>query len=192
MKKLISILFLFVSFLFIGNAQKQSQYINTDKKDTVTISIVSENKKLTSTNDNLQLFLAKTTDSQVSVNSALIDVLTSLESGISTYCKEIEKRNKNDSKLITDVFNYNSTKVTKAINTNKVITIILNIFALLYISFAIYLESSRARLPAGVRTARIIFLLGYGIAFYYIILKLLITIFNGDYYVIKELINLYT
>jgi len=197
MKKLIAILFLFVSSLLIGSSQNtETNYVDTLKK--VTVSVTSDTKQQIAATNNLQKQLIKVIDSQITVNDKLKEGITGLMSEVSTYNKEIEKRNKSDGKLITDKFNYPIDKVKHTIRIERWLNFITWIVCAIYILYLINSKSvfSYATYGDGKRwpillVQCLIHSLLAIFAFYFV-LNVLTLLFNGDYYIIKELLSLYT
>lgn len=201
MKKLISILFLAVLSLFIVNSQKIT-YVDSLK--SVTVNVSTDVKKQASTIDNIQLQLAKSIDSQVYTNESVVEGLNQLTSLADVYTKEIEKHNKSDGQLITDKFDYTPQSIKKIIRTERWLNLITWILCAIYI---LYLVNTKISInikclapncnPDTQQVWPILLIQcvanGLIVVFgFYFINNVLTLLFNGNYYVIQELINLYT
>lgn len=190
MKKFIGIILLFVLSLFIGQAQDKVMYVDSLKSVTVNVNNSDTEKQAKAVND-LQLQFAKVVDSQTAVNDKLKDAFVSLDSGLTTYRQVIEERNKSDTKLITDEFNYSADKVKQVIKRERWLNVLLCILGIFYILFVVNQLAGKYN-NLGLWNLKIVFYLLYGIAIFWTLSKLLTLIFNGDFYVIKELMKLYT
>jgi hypothetical protein len=189
MKKFIGILLLFVMSLFIGKAQNKIMYVDSLK--SVTVSVSSDTEKQTKAVNDLQLQFAKAVDSQTTVNGQLKEAFVSLDSGLTSYRQVIEERNKSDTKLITDVFSYTPERVKQVMRKERWLNFILSLFGIVYVVSVLSQMSGKYSVRDMV-AIRLAFYLLYGIAMFIILYSLLTLLFNGDYYVIKELMNLYT
>jgi len=195
MKKFIAILLLFVAGLFISNAQQSNKYVDTAKKDTVTINIIADNQKQVNSVDNLQLQLTKSVDNQNIVTQSLSDALALIGSGITTVTKEIEERNKNDSQLITDKFNYTTQDVKKIIRTERWLNLITWILCVMYVLSLLTIKNAfKLNTPQAwpVLLIQCLVWTGMSVFVFFLVYNLLTLIFNPNYYMIKELLNLYT
>jgi hypothetical protein len=203
MKKFIAILCLFVGSLFLTAAQQDdNKYVNVDKKDTLTINVIADNSKQTlKDTQDLSSQFTKIVGNQTTVNQSLSEVLSTLSTGITSYTKEIEERNKSDGVLI-DTYNFTSSEINNIIRTERwllFITWLLTFALVLWIANdKIYIkkQSSNANLDtAQVWPILLIQCLVYGawlVFMFYLIRNVLTLLFNGQYYVIKELISLYS
>ena len=183
---------LFIPYL---SGQTQKAYADVRKttfKDTLTLNIVTESKKQLVANEKMQAQLVKAVDNQSSLNQVVGNAISALNTGLSSFTKQIEERNKNDSRLITDVFNYSPERVRKVIKIERWLNFITILFAWFFIAWSFTGESLSVRYTADTAIVKLIFALSLTVAFSYLFLKLITLLFNGDYYVIKELITLYT
>jgi len=193
MKKLISLLILFVFSLFIANSQTDSgsTILLGDSIKSVTVNVNSDTKKQVNTVEDLQLQLTKSVDSQTTVNKSLNDAFVSLDSGLAKYTQAIEERNKSDGKLVTDMFSYTPAEVKQVIRKERWLNFIT---VMLCISYALWATSqlSGKYKQADLFYLKLVFFIAYGLVGFLLLKSLLTLIFNGDYYVIKELMQLYT
>jgi len=193
MKKLIVLFIGFVLTTILTFSQDKSKYVDLTKKDTLTISVISQNLDNFKTLNTLQTDLSKSVENQSKVTVSLADVLISLNKGITAYTKEIEKRNKSDSNvLITSYFNYTNEEVKTIINRQKFIRA-----GLLFILLVYLIVVFNARLPAGKKTVGewSLFLIKNTVVIllWYELIYTTVTIFvNPQYLTIKDIIHLYT
>lgn len=191
MKKLISILFLFVFSLFMVNSQPKITYVDSLK--SVNISISTDTKKQLTATDNLQLQLARVVDNQTIVNKELSSGIAWLVSGVNVFTTEIEKRNKSDGQIITNKFNYTPESIKKIIRTERWLNLITWILVLMYTLYVINAKTNwKTQQVWPVLLIQCIFNYILVIFGYFFIQNILTLIFNGDYYILKELINMYT
>lgn len=195
MKKFIAIISVFILSLFIAKSQDTNRFVDTNKKDTVTINIIAENKSQVATKD-LQTLIAEVNNSKIVDSGTVSGLLTSISSGIESVIKEVEKRNKSDGTLITDKFNYNKEEVKSAIKKQRWIhfitwfTILIYIIAVIQVKGAFrYGDNGK---PWPILLIQCLLWTVLGIVYFLIVQNLLTLIFNGKYFVLKELINLYT
>lgn len=177
----------------ISKAQYKSTYVDISKKDTVTVNVIAENKRQAATNNSVYLQLVRAVENQTLINSNLADAINSFGKDLSAYTKEIEKRNKSDGKLITDVFNYSKDDVALILKKENWLHLGATLFALGYLLLYILRNSPLfGEYTTSSSIIRFIINIGLTILLYFVILNLATLIFNGDYYVIKELTNLYS
>lgn len=189
MKKLISILFLFVLSLFITNGQ-QSKTTYVDTLKSVIVNISTESKKQLSTTENLQVLLEKSVDNQTTATEALVNGVAGLEYSINGYKQEIEERNKNDGKLLSDKFNYTPEQVKKVISTERwlnLFTILLCILYIMYVNRELSFRDTKEAI-----LIRMVLYVTMGIISYFLIISALTLLFNKDYFIIRQLMDLYT
>jgi hypothetical protein len=188
MKKVVSILFLLMFALFLSG-----QTVDVAKKDTVTVNIVSETKKQVAVNENLQIQLTKAVENQAFAIQVASGAVQEFSCYLSELLREVETRNKNDSQLLTDKFNYPPERVKKVIKIERWLNFLVVVLCLGYLFWSFAGENAIFnRFTAQGLGVKLIFTLSLTFTFYFLLLKLLTTLFNGDYYVIKELITLYT
>lgn len=198
MKKFLALLFLLILPVFLTGAKQKdgAKYIDSNKKDTVTISIIAENKKQVATTDNIQLQLTKSVENQTLLVSSFGRTLDILNDNMSAYTKEVEKRNKSDGQLITDKFNYSTEEVKSIMKRERWLnfitwlTITVYIISMLSTRGAFNYNSSGKPWP--ILLIQCMVWTGLGFIWFFVVLNLLTLLFNPNYYVVKELINLYT
>lgn len=190
MKKLISLICLFVFSLFIANSQPNITYVDTIK--SVSVSISSDSKQNLTLQD-LQLQFIKAAGVQAMTNCVMSGSIKDLQSEVNITNQKIEERNKSDSKLITDIFNYTPQEVKQVIRKERRLNFILYILSVFYIVWATSTLSGKYRQSDYFMFyMKMIFYTVYGIVVFLLLRILMSLIFNGDFYVIKELMNLYT
>lgn len=197
MKKYLLLLCLLL--LPFGMKGQQSDYVDVTKKDTVTVNIIAKDKLQTTAYNNLQIELLKVVTSRLAVDSALIDGTTELTSALTSYVNTVEEQARSSTIkdcqwcLITNLFNYDQNEVKHSIKVQRWLNFTALIIGLVYFfwSFAGE-EAALKRWSAQGTLVKLIFALSLTILFYLASLKLLTLIFNGDYYVIKELIKMYS
>jgi hypothetical protein len=189
MKKIISLLFLFAFSLFMVNSQSKITYIDSLK--SVTVSVSTDTKKQLDTQKDLQSQFAKVVDSQTVVNEDLSNGIDTLVAYIDMYTEEVEQRNKNDSQLLTDKFNYSSERVKHVIKIERWLNFITLLLVLIYLSF-VYQQLNTRRSDYEHIFSRALLYIILGALIFIVVQNLLTLLFNGDFYVIKELITLYT
>jgi hypothetical protein len=191
MKKFIALVcLLFLPLLYIVG--QKSTFIDTNKKDTVTLNIISEGKKQAASIDNLQGQFVKVIENQTLVNQALTNGIVSCSDAVTAFTKEIEKRNKNDGKFITDSFGYSPDQVKNTIRKERWLNFSAILVAVLYFVWVRFDKQWQDKLPPGVWALKFLYYLVAGVLLYLASIELLTYIFNGDYYVIKELTHMYT
>jgi len=193
MKKTLSILFLFVFSLFLtmGQTKVTTEYVDSVKSVNVNVA-VDNVKKQQATENKLQLQLSTVVDNQLSLERYLTDAIVSLNSGIVGYTKEVEIRNKADSKTVLDKFGYTPSDVEHTIRKELRLNFILGLFSLVYLLYITFQFNKEGAFSLSFFTVKLTFLLTYGFVGFFILKWLLTLIFNGDFYVIKELIKIST
>jgi len=189
MKKLIAILLLFIgSSLFVSKGQS----INTSLKDTVTINVIAKNDKQSSSITSLNSSLLEIVNSQTVTYNSLIGAFNDLSSEVNAITREVEIRNKSDGKnFVTNYFNYSQEDVKHKIRLDRWLNFTSLCIGFIYI-FVFFWNGSYSQGTASTLFFKAFFHIFAGILLYLFVLKTLTIIFNGDYYVIKELIKLYS
>lgn len=187
MKKIVAVLLLFVSTIFIALTQPRvTTYVDSMK--AVTVNVTSENKKPVI--DNLQLQLIDVVKANTATSLVVSESIANLNLGVTAFVREIEKRNKNDGALFISKFNYSTESIKKIIRVERWLNFLTYIFGAIYLLY-IFTELNKKRWTMdGLIATTIVYYIS-GILLVFIVSKLLTLIFNGDYYVIKELITLY-
>jgi hypothetical protein len=191
MKKLISILIVSLLSLFVVNSQSDVKYIDSLKSVTVSVSSDSQNQILTQ-ND---LQFAKTVENQNVVNEKLVVAVNALETGVTAITKEVEKRNKSDSTMLTELFGYTNPDVKRIIQRQRGINLITWSSSLIYIIFVLTGFSPLKygdNKPWPVLLIQCFVWLTLGVVYFLLVQNLLTLIFNKHYFIIKELSNLFT
>jgi hypothetical protein len=194
MKKLLAILGLFLLPLLIFGQKERAhiEYAKTfDSTATVTLNIVAENKKQATSVDLIQSLLPQAIENQTVVSKELVNTLSSTGQAISAYTQEIEKHNKDDSQLVTDKFKFSTQRVQQAIRVERWLNF-STLFLTIIVAFAVWWLRAPFAGSLGSITFKLAFYTALTALSYYVTLKLLTLLFNGDYYVIKELTHLYT
>jgi len=191
MKKVVAILCLFLFALFTSGQKN----VNVTNKDTASLilKVFTEGKREVVANENFQLQLIKAVDNQSSASQSIANAVATFGKELSAFTKEIENKNKNDSELVTSMFGYNTEKVKKVIKIERWLNfsvVVLTIGALLWLLTGF--SESNERFTSQRAILKLLWSLSIAFVFYVLTLKLLTLLFNGDYYVIKELITLYT
>lgn len=191
MKKLIVLLLSIIISTSLIFSQQKANYLDINKKDTVTVSIIAKDTESTVHLASLQSDLAKYVENQGKVNGNLSTVLTSIANSINTYVKEVEERNKSDGKLITNYFGYNEDEVLNILHNQNIINYTLVGLALLYFLFVVNSQLRvKMHLLDFIRVFAYYTIYGF-VGF--ILMKFLITgLFNKGFYIIKELTKLYS
>ena len=195
-KYLLLLCFFLLPFWIIG---QQSDYVDVTKKDTVTVNIIAKDKLQTITNNHLQTELLKVVTSRLSVDSALINGTTELTSALTNYVNTVEEQTRSSTTkdcqwcLITNLFNYSPDDVTHSIRVERWLNFIALIIGLVYFFWSFWNSDTGLRKwSAQGMAVKLIFTISLTVLFYLSSLKLLTLLFNGDYYVIKELTKLYS
>jgi len=191
MKKLLSILFLFIFSLFIVNSQPRViSTVYVDSLKNVNINVTSDTKQ-NMTLEDLQGKLIESQNNQTAINTSMISYIADLKTEDALLNKEIEERNKNDGQLITDVFNYSPIKVKQIMRKERWLNFTLCLLGVFYILFVTNQMAGKYK-TSDFFTTKIVFYTLYGVASFYTLHWLFTLLFNGDFYVIKELMKLYT
>ena len=195
-KYLLLLCFFLLPFWIIG---QQSDYVDVTKKDTVTVNIIAKDKLQTITNNHLQTELLKVVTSRLSVDSALINGTTELTSALTNYVNTVEEHTRSSTTkdcqwcLITNLFNYSPDDVTHSIRVERWLNFTALIIGLVYFFWSFWDSDFGLRKWSAQGVAvKLIFTISLTVLFYLSSLKLLTLLFNGDYYVIKELIKMYS
>lgn len=183
MKKLIAILLLFVSSLFIVNSQNKVTYVDSLK--TVTVTVSTDETKKVPTIENMQLQLIRSVESQVSVNQTLVEGLKSLSLTVENFTREIEQKNKNDTQPFM-ALGYNNEQVNTYIKRARWVNIVSVVLAFFYVWFVTW--QLRIKDRADILLYRALIWALYGVAGFFLIQWLLNLIFNPGYYFIKNYI----
>ncbi len=192
MKKFIAmIMLLLIPYLVFSGPQNTC--VNVAKKDTVTLNILTESKKQIATNDNLQNQWMKLVENQMLANQTIVNTVSDFGKNITEIAKRIEHRNKDDSLVLHKFYNYSPEKIKKIIVTEKRLNFIAAIFALVFLIWEFGgKQISINKWTAQGAAVKIVYSISMTIVLYVLLLRIITLLFNGDYYVIKELINLYT
>lgn len=189
MKKFIAIFcILMLSFLYTSG--QSSVKIGT-KKDTLTVNFIAEDKKQSVETNNVNTQLAKSVDSQLSVNSELKETIGLFNLTAESVLRIVEEHNKTDGVNFLSNFNFTHEKVTKILNKQKWLVFSTIIILLIYVLSIIIDRSFRSNTSTGV-ISKVLFYGIYCLFIYFVSIKLLTILLNGDYYVIKELMKLYS
>lgn len=190
MKKVLALFLIFMmSFAFTFG--QQSVKIDT-KKDTLIVNFTAENKKQSIENNNLNVQLAKTVDSQIAVNNELTETIGLFNLTAESVLRIVEERNKTDGPNFLSNFNYSHENILKILNRQKWLVFSTIIIVLFYVIGVVVDRSITRGNTANGLITKILFYGLYGVLLFYGSIKLLTIIFNGDYYIIKELMNLYS
>lgn len=210
MKKLLGIVLLLILPLFFVNSQSEVKYIDSLK--SVQVNVISNNpiaqpaKKAvvsrSTTSNNSQQLLTKAIDNQSIVNMTLAKSINNITDNVSDYIKQVEKRNKSSDSpaLITDSFDYSPQKVKHTIKIERWLNFITWILCAIYIIWTFNVKITLRRkdneeLPEGLFGSMVlsqtILQIAVWVFVFFFLRSILTLIFNGDFYVIKELINMY-
>jgi len=195
MKKLIMLLVLLVTPLLSFTTQESKpNTINTVDKDTVNISISVANQSHANKIDNLQRALTQSINNQSSVSKSIIETLTDFTPIASAYIKEIEKRNKSDGELITEKLNYTTTKIESIIRIQRTLNLITYLIVILYLGYlSIYkVWTYGDGKPWPILLIQLLLFTVIGFVGYFCISNVLTLLWNHEYYMLQELIALYT
>jgi len=192
MKKVITMLLMMGIFLLSAKSQSNVTYVDSIK--TVKVE-VSTNLKKQQDLETWTLKNASATQLQLStVISNQQETNANLSNAVNILSDQIKQKNKNDSKFVTDLFGYNtdnvkhSIKIERWLNFTTIMVMIIYLFSVLTIN-GMFNYRGHMSLPA--LKIRMILYTGLGIIYYLLLKHLLTYIFNGDYFVIKELMKLY-
>jgi hypothetical protein len=210
MKKLLGIIFLLILPLFMASSQSEIKYIDSLK--SVQVNVISNNPfaqpahkavvSKSTTSNNSQQLLTKAVDNQSIVNIALAKSITNITDNISDYIKQIEERNKSSDPpaLITDSFGYSPQKVKHTIKIERWLNFITWILCAVYIIWTFNVKitlkyKNNEGLPDGLFgsmvTSQTLLQIVVWVFVFFFLRSILTLLFNGDFYVIKELINMY-
>jgi hypothetical protein len=190
MKKLIAILFLFVFSLFVANSQSKVMFVDSLKTVTVNVSTDDVKQQVTTT-DNLQLQLAKSVDSQTTVNQSLSESIIQFTSAVNGYTQAVEEKNKSDSQPFLDKFNYSLQDVKKSLRKERWLNFTIAFTILFYMIYA-YRQLFNRRDSADNLLIKALIYIITGVSVYFVLKWFLTLLFNPTYFFIKELIALYT
>jgi hypothetical protein len=189
MKKLVSLLFLLVFSIFlVGGQPKVTSYVDSVKNVNINVNSDARQKVFL---EDLQSELIEAQNNQTAINTSMISTFAELQSETKTLGQTIEERNKSDSKLITDIFSYTPERVKQVIRKERWLNFITYLLCVFYILFVLNQLAGRYT-NLGVFNTKIVFYILYGLLGFWVFNSILTLLFNGDYYVIKELMNLYT
>ena len=190
MKKFIGFIVLLLVSVFFARGQTKANYIDFAKKDTVTINILTDKQVPAFTS--LQTDLSKSVENQSKLTINLVDVLNSLNQGLTYFYKEIEKRNKNDSNLITNYFNYSNLDVKIAIHRNHIILVISWVLLCIYMGISYFIRAPNEKHSPGMWLFLMLLWNVVGVLVFFTTKILATLIFNPDYFIIRRILNLYT
>lgn len=192
MKKFIALLCLL--FFTVTLYSQKNNYVDLTKKDTVTVNIITATEKQAKKQDVFQTELLKAVDSYVTTNAGVTNSLKDLSSNFPTLIKQIEQRNKNDSEFVLNKLGFVEDHVKHVIKTERWLNFITAFLTLVYIIWSMVptsLYTTEKFTSQGI-LAKLAFTLFFSAVIYFLLLRILTLLFNGDFYVIKELITLYT
>ncbi len=189
MKKFIGFIVLLLASVFFARGQTKADYIDFAKKDTVTINILTDKQVPAFTS--LQTDLSKSVENQSKLTTSLVDVLNSLNQGLVYFYKEIEKRNKNDSNMITTYFNYSNSDVKKAVRKNHVIFVLSWIVTMIYVIIAYFIRAPNQKHTPGAWLFLTLLYNTIGVLIFFTFKILLTFIFNPVYFEIKKILDMY-
>lgn len=189
MKRLLSILFLLIFSLSITDSQpKVTSYVDSVKNVNVNINADSRQRLLL---EDLQGELINIQNNQAAVNTSMFSTIAEIISEVNNTSKEIEERNKSDGKLITDVFNYTPERIKQVIRKERWLNFTIALLCIVYI-LSVTTQMNVKHNQMELLSLRLLFYTVYGVSIFIALHSLLTLLFNGDYYVIKELMKLYT
>ena len=210
MKKLLGIILLLILPLFMVSSQSEVKYIDSLK--SVQVNVISNNPiaqparkavvSKSTTSINSQQLLTKAIDNQSIINLALAKGINSVADNISDYTKQIEERNKSSDlpALITDSFGYSPQKVKHTIKIERWLNFITWILCAMYIIWTFNVRitlkyKNNEGLPdslfGSMVVSQTLLQIIVWVFVFFFLRNVLTLIFNGDFYVIKELINMY-
>jgi hypothetical protein len=175
--------------IFFVKGQTKTDYIDLAKKDTVTINILTD--KQTPAIASLQTDLSKSVENQSKLTTNLVDVLSSINQGLIYFYKEIEKRNKNDSNMITTYFNYSNSDVKKAVHKNHIIFVLSWIITMIYMGICYFIRAPNQKHTPGAWLFLILLYNTIGVLIFFTLKILLTFIFNPAYFEIKKILDMY-
>lgn len=180
--------------IFLLSVKSQSNVTYVDSIKTVKVEVSTDLKKQQDL-EKLTLQNASTTQLQL---STLIgnqqETNASLSNAVNILSDQIEQRNKNDSKFVTDMFGYDTNKVKHSIKIERWLnftTIIVMIIYLFSVLATNGMFNYKGHLSLSAFKMRMLLYTGLGIVYYLLLKNLLTYVFNGDYFVVKELMKLY-
>lgn len=190
MKKFIGIVLLLLFSVFVSGQSETSK--DVAKKDTVTLKILTESKKQAAANENLLSLLTQAVNNQSAACKGIVAVANSFNDNIAQLTEEVEERNKNDGQLITDKLYYTQERVRYVMKIERWLNFITITLSIVFLGWQFYPNAPFERYSHTTSVSKFIWGVGMTAVFYFLMLKFLTLLFNGDYYVIKELIKLYT
>jgi hypothetical protein len=188
MKKLIAILTLFAFSLFMAEGQSRITYIDTIK--SVQVNVSTEVNKSKPIEDPVQTLFATALENQKDAQKTTKEYLDTLTTVLTTYVNNIEARNKEGSHPISYKFGYDTEDVKLIIRKERWLNFITIALAFIYLLYVNSQLNKRDILENLLGKALIY--IGVGIFAYLAARWLLILLFNPGYFMIRELIALYT